>query len=555
MQWWLSFRSLRSCAVLAAMVAAAAALAAPKTVCTVTINSADEREVFKRSLPVGDYRFVELVRHGQPDWFAQACRERVSCDALIVSGHFDDGTEFYTDRYEDREALPVTELQQAACSASCSSLFAKLKEVYLFGCNTLKSDARNVAGADAVRSLVRAGRSEAEAQKIAAAWSERYGESNRERLRHIFANVPVLYGFASKAPLGRVAGPLLERYFASAPAGEVASGRVSQTMLQLFGPSSMIAVPGLADSDANASYRGDMCALADDAPSASRKLAFVHQVLQRDPAEVRLFLDHLERFMATMDAAPRREPAVNQELAAIERDAAARERFLVFLRDVDEAPVQARLIELARAFGWLDDEQARAEFLGLVRSRMARAALGLHEVDLVCASPHARASGLAQRLAATGVVRMTQPAHAAAMACLGDADGHERMLQALTSPRDEDVQIAQVYLRHRPLAQVSEVRALAAGIVRMKAVAAQVRALETLAKQRLTDPQSVQAIAGLFTQVRSLPVQRAIAGILIRADTRSIEREALARSLRLNRVKSPDGHDVIDALIRLLQTA
>lgn len=550
-------RVIRSGAVLAALAGATshAALAAQKTVCTITINSADEREVFKRHLPAGDYRFVELVRHGQPDWFAQACRERVSCDALIISGHFDDGTEFYTDRYEDREALPVTELQQAACSASCGNLFGQLKEVYLFGCNTLKSDPRNVAGGEALRSLIRAGKTEAEAQRIASAWSERYGESNRERLRHIFKNVPVLYGFSSKAPLGRTAGPLLERYFQSAPAGEVASGRVSQTMLQLFGPTSMIAVPGLADGDAQTAYRSDMCALADDAPSAANKLAFVHQVLQRDAAEVRLFLDHLERFMGTIEPQARRQPAVAQALAAIEHDQAARERFLAFLRDVDEAPVQARLIELARGFGWLADEQARAEFLGLVRSRMARDKLGLHEVDLVCASPHSRASGLASRLAATGVVQRGRVAHAAAMACLGDADAHERTLQALTSAKDDEVQIAQVYLRHRPLAQVAEVRALTAGIARMKAVSAQVRALETLAKQRLTDPQSVQAIAGLFSQVRSLPVQRAIANILIRADTGSIGRAELARSLRQHRVRSPDGHDVIDALIRVLQTA
>lgn len=544
----------RVLAIFAALLAVAA-VAAPKTVCTVTINSADEREVFKRSLPPGDYRFVELVQHGQPDWFAQACRQQVRCDALIISGHFDDGTEFYTDRHEDREALPVTELQQASCSASCNNLFAQLKEVYLFGCNTLKSDPRNVAGGEALRSLARAGKSPAEAQRIAAQWSERYGESNRERLRHIFSHVPVLYGFASKAPLGRYAGPLLERYFQSAPAGEVAGGRVSQAMLQLFGPSSMIAVPGLADADAHAAFRGDMCALADDAPGAAQKLAFVRQVLQRDPAEVRLFLDHLERFMATLDPAQRREPAVAAALAAIERDQEARDRYLVFLRDADEAPVQARMIALAGRFGWLTPEQEQAEFAGLMSSRMAKGTFGKHEVDLVCASPHAGDAGLKLRLRGAVDARRDPLAHAAAMACLGDGDAHERTLRALTSPREDEVEVAQIYLRHRPLAQADEVRALTAGIARMTAAAAQVRALETLAKQRLTDPQSVQEIARLFTQARSLQVQRAIANILIRADTTALVRTDLARSLRQHRMKSPDGQDVIDLLIRLLQQA
>ena len=87
----------------------------------------------------------------------------------------------------------------------------------------------------------------------------------------------------------------------------------------------------------------------------------------------------------------------------------------------------------------------------------------------------------------------------------------------------------------------------------MDAGEAQVRALETLARQRLTDPQSLQEIADLFPLARSLDAQRAIAGILIRADHRSLARADLMRSLRQHRLKSTDGNDVIDALIRLLQ--
>ena len=131
---------------------------------------------------------------------------------------------------------------------------------------------------------------------------------------------------------------------------------------------------------------------------------------------------------------------------------------------------------------------------------------------------------------------------------------HERTVRALTSSRSEDVEIAQIYLRHRPLADVAEVRAVTSSIGRMTAADAQVRALETLAKQRLADVQSLQEIARLFPQARSLQVQRAIAGILIRSDYRLLAQADLARSLRQHRLKSPDGSDVIDALIRLLQS-
>ena len=77
------------------------ALAAPgalKTVCAITINSDDEKRAFERYLPAADYRVVELTRRGEPDWLAQACRSGVRCDALVISGHFDDGSEFYAGR-------------------------------------------------------------------------------------------------------------------------------------------------------------------------------------------------------------------------------------------------------------------------------------------------------------------------------------------------------------------------------------------------------------------------------------------------------------------------
>jgi hypothetical protein len=445
-------------------------------------------------------------------------------------------------------------MQHASCSASGNGLFSQLKEVYLFGCNTLKSDPRYVASAEVVRSLVRAGHTQADAQRASALLSERYGQSNRDRLRHVFKDVPVLYGFSSKAPLGRTAGPLLERYFQTAPKGEVASGRPSPTLLKLFGPSSMIAVAGLTDADPHASFRRDMCGFADDRPSDAHKLAFMHEVLQRDATEVRMFLDHLERYAASLDAAQRRQPEVAAALGAIERDGPTRERYLAFARDADDAAVHTRMMALARNLGWLTPAQEQSEFLRMIADRMARDSLGKNEVDLVCTTHRQPDPGVARQLAAMGTARPGNVAHSAVLACLGSIEAHENTVRALTSSRDEDVVIAQAYLRHRPLADVVELRAVASGIARMTAAGAQVRALEALARQRLADPQSLQEIAGLFPLARSLEVQRAIAGILIRSDTKMLARADLARTLRQHRLKSPDGSDVIDTLIRLLQS-
>lgn len=169
----------------------------------------------------------------------------------------------------------------------------------------------------------------------------------------------------------------------------MASGRPSPSLLKLFGPSSMIAVAGLTDADPHTGFRDDMCGFADDRPSAPNKLRFMHQVLKRDATEVRMFLDHLERHVAAVSPAQRREPEVAAALSAIEHDRPTRERYLVFARDADDTAVQTRMMALARHLAWLSPAEEQAEFVRMLAGRMARGSLGKNEVDQVCQMPRA----------------------------------------------------------------------------------------------------------------------------------------------------------------------
>src|SRR5438105_7604875 len=144
-----------------------------KTVCTITVNSPDEKEIFRRSLPSDEFQFVEPVELGRPDWLASACRAGVRCDVLVISGHFDGGTEFYSDRLDAREFLPVEEMERVSCSESCPGLFSQLKEVYLFGCNTLNAEAVKATSAEVARTLVRSGHTRADAERLSQALEER----------------------------------------------------------------------------------------------------------------------------------------------------------------------------------------------------------------------------------------------------------------------------------------------------------------------------------------------------------------------------------------------
>ena len=147
------------------------------------------------------------------------------------------------------EFLPIAEMERASCSDSCPGLFSQLKEVYLFGCNTLNADAVRSASPEVGRSLVRAGHSKAEAERLTRTLDQRHGESSRDRMRRIFMNVPVIYGFSSVAPLGPTAATLLGRYLQPSSLAEVGSGRVSPRLLGHFAGESMIAVSGMIMAD------------------------------------------------------------------------------------------------------------------------------------------------------------------------------------------------------------------------------------------------------------------------------------------------------------------
>jgi hypothetical protein len=548
-----AFTKLLFLTALLAAVWAHDANADKKTVCSITVNSPDEKEAFRRSLPPNKYEFVELVERGRSDWLESACRQGIRCDVLVISGHYDGGNEFFSEHLDAREFLPVAEMERVSCSDSCPGLFSQLKEVYLFGCNTLNPEAVRSASAEIGRSLVRSGYSRADADRLSRALSARHGESSRDRMRLIFKDVPAIYGFSSVAPLGPTAAFFLDRHFQSAGTGEVGSGRASARLLNQFAGHSLVVASGLSNSDPQTAYRQDVCQFSDDRLSPEQKLGFVHKLLGREIAEVRMFLDRIEKNSASLSDADRQLPAISRALERIARDDASRARYVEFARDVDQPAVRARMLELAVRLGWLSPTEKRAELMRMISEQIARGVVTPAEVDLVCTLNKDR--GLDQDLHRLQLspAQASKVSSAAVLACLGNADARTQVLLALTSPNDEEVQIAQVYLRHHPIADVDELRVVTSGIARMNGSAAQVRALDTLAHQPLSDPESLEELARLFPLAESVGVQTAIAGVLIRSDYKAIAKPEFVQTLQRHRLRSSNGADLIDVLIRRLQ--
>ncbi|HEX4333865.1 MAG TPA: hypothetical protein VH040_17145 [Usitatibacter sp.] len=539
---------MRLGSILAAIAAAGAVagVAAPRTVCTITVNSADERESFRRHLPAGDYEFVELVERGRPDWLASSCHRGIQCDVLVVSGHFA-GTEFYSSRPEVTETLKVDEIERVQCGGSCG-LFSHLKEVYLFGCDSLKPEPVRSAMPEVIRELVREGASEADARRDAAALSERYAESSRDLMRRLFPDVPAIYGFASLAPYGRTAGPLLDRYLEGAAPGEVGSGVASERLLALFGPSSMVATSGVREDEPAWAWRGEACRYADERNPLAARIALMHEALAADGPDVRMSFTRAEKFFASLPSAS--DAQAGSELTRLADDASARGRYLALTRETTDPALRVRMVALARAVGWLDAAGQQAELAAAIVDVMASRAMGFGEVDLVCGLNEDRA--LDPELALFNVSRIPRgTAQEAARACLGSDAARREVLRALSSRDEREVQLAQAYLRHRPIVDEAELRSVALGIANMPASAGQVRALETIARQHVADGATFEALAALYARTRSPQVQRAVAEIFLRSDRAALP-ASVAETLRRRRL-APAGRDaLIDQLIAAL---
>jgi len=549
--------SLVSAALCTALASSPALAATGKeTVCTITVNSSNEKHAFERYLPKSGFEFVELVERGRPDWLESARRKGIRCDILVISGHYDGGdyaggNEFFSEHVESREYLPVDEMERIACSNPDDGLFAHVKAVYLFGCNTLNPVALRSAPDEIARTLVQSGHSPAEAERLARQMSPRFADSSRDRMRHIFRNVPAIYGFSSVAPLGPLAATYLDRYFQAGGVHEVATGKPTAKLLAYFPGHSLTLTRGSIDADPDAGFRRDVCQFLDERLSPVQRAQFVHALLGRDMAEVRLFLDRLERYEASVASRHDESTELVRALAAITNDESTRDRYLQFMRATDDTALRVRMIDLAQRLGWLSTEQRLAELAAVVAGRYARPVLTAADVDLVCKlnATHALDS-------ARGTLKPADDVgHAAILGCLGDGNQRVPLLRALTSPRDADVQIAQVYLQYQPIADVDELRDVTRGIARMSDAGAQVRALDALADHRVSDHQALEALARLFPIAKTIDVQRAIAGVLIRADYHAMDAADLVHTLREHRFRSQDGRDLIDVLISRLDPA
>ena len=160
----------------------------PITVCGITLNSDNEFKAMSRALgPIASS--VELVQYRKHDgqiefepeqWLDETCKSTVDCDVVVISGHFDG----IFGHGKLPVFLPLTTLERGACSNSCTGIFQNAKEVYLLGCKSLMTND-----------------SQGQSLNLENPFA-RFQSSHHDRMRRLFPNANLIYGYTATGPLG-----------------------------------------------------------------------------------------------------------------------------------------------------------------------------------------------------------------------------------------------------------------------------------------------------------------------------------------------------------------
>ena len=354
------------------------------TVCSMTLNSKDEREVFKKHL--GDsFNFVELVNPNNTKWLKKGCESQIQCDILVVSGHF--GGSFFG----SSGRLSMEVLENSSCQSSCKGLFEFPKEVFLFGCNTMagkQPDSRTMQEyADILYNEHRdVYPTRLMAEEAAAYRYSSLGTQTQDRMKKVFKNARI-YGFYSTSPSGKNISPRLHKYFKSLPEDYRSHLKKFPTDEENTFWSKAMTGQYIRSANGAKNSENPICILFGSQP-IYKKLSWIDSVFTSKNVlayapNINEYLFSLEkRFGPHWDKWPNEEVSYMEHLQFHKR---AKAKVGTFLEKPIEGllNVQFNLLGLGSKLGWYEPSERKVIQRRLLRDLFSTN-LTLEQKDLVC---------------------------------------------------------------------------------------------------------------------------------------------------------------------------
>ena len=354
------------------------------TVCSMTLNSKDEREVFRKYL--GDsFNFAELVNPDDKEWLKKGCESQIQCDILVVSGHF--GGSFFG----SSGRISMEALENRSCQSACKGLFKSPKEVFLFGCNTMagkQPDSRTMQEyADVLYNEHRdVYRTRLMAEEAAAYRYSPLGTQTQDRMKKIFKNARI-YGFHSTSPSGKNISPRLNKYFKSIPEDYRSHLKKFPTEEENTFWSKAMVGQYIRSANGAKNSENPICTLFGSQP-IYKKLSWIDSVFTSQNVlayapNINEYLSSLEkRFGPHWDKWPQEEVSYMERLQFHKR---AKSKVGTFLEKPIKGllAVQFNLLGLGLKLGWYDPSERKMIQKRLL-GNLFSTNLTLEQKDLVC---------------------------------------------------------------------------------------------------------------------------------------------------------------------------
>lgn len=350
-----------------------------KTICTMTINSDDEKKVFQSNIKDKNIKYVELVDTNNRNWLEDACASKVQCDTLIISGHF--GGAFFG---STGERVSLDTLEKLSCSKTCDGILKSPKEVYLFGCNTLAEKSKDTRTPGQYRQVLLAdGIAPDVADRIVAARYSPIGDSFKARMQKVFAGVPQIYGFDSIGPAGKTVRPFLNKYLSSLSSSyserldQLEAAKVISSIdggnkaIANFSNNWNTALQGTARASCSGAkdFAKKECGLFDPKLNTFEKLTLTKELL--NSPERLSHMGVVESYLRELDFT-KLSSDEKSVLSEISKNHLAKKVLISAVDALDDSPsLKWSLVNLGSSLNWYSKEDTQKKIRAFIGSRLA----------------------------------------------------------------------------------------------------------------------------------------------------------------------------------------
>jgi hypothetical protein len=359
------------------------------TICTMTINSPDEKKIFQAQAAKNPAKFnpvVELTQMGNDsDWFSKACTSGIRCDQLVISGHF--AGDFFG---KSGKSLSLKELETASCSKSCEGILNQPYEVFLFGCNTLsgkEGDSRTPA--QYLQVLLSDGIPLAQAELVVQSRYGAVGDSHKASMQRAFGGeLKQLYGFDSVGPSGANVKGFINNYFSKvSAAGQLEKqqakrmmNKVEMTNKALAESLKSTAFTQCASVDTNDEKMKKVCGLLDARKNVGDKLDLTIELLGQE--DYLVYLPAISNFMAEIEY-NRLSEEDKKAFDLIKNNNVIKQQLLALIDKTDGLGLKSEWIMLAKNMGFISKEEVTLRLSAEVEKKFSKP-LSDNDVEMLC---------------------------------------------------------------------------------------------------------------------------------------------------------------------------